>query len=78
VTEAVVNLFERREMFLSLLGRESSVSLLQQAREQHTTLFLVLWLSYDVRHTLNFQGACSCSTLGLLLPTDDAPAGFIF
>lgn len=65
-------------MFLSLLGRESCLSLLQQAREQHTTLFLVLWLSYDVRHTLNFQGTCSCSTLGHLLQTDDAPASFFF
>jgi hypothetical protein len=58
-------------MFLSLLGRESSLLLLQQAREQHTTLFLVLWLSYDVRHTLNFQGAAPHLAL---LQTDDAAA----
>ena len=60
--EGVVDLVERREMFLSLLGRveEYLIVLCFRCCNKHASntppLFLVLWLSYDVRHTFVFPG----------------------
>ena len=63
--EAVADLVERREMFLSLLGR----GVLSRCYHKHASntphFFLVLWLSYDVRHTWYFQGTVLFSTHGL-------------